>query len=109
MTITELRRRINVLRQEGLSYRNVADFYGVNPGIIHSIVNKEGYEPKDPEIRKRLSLPTIANNIFVVNGKIEEGAQSRGSRSCLICGRSFVPNSPKRKRCFSCVPFRSRK
>ena len=44
--------------QAGKTYQMLADEYGVNKAIVWRIAN-DSYEPKDPEIRKRLGLPLI--------------------------------------------------
>lgn len=58
MSISNLRAKIAEMRIDEKSYQYIGDKYGVNKGIIYRIHNSD-YEPKDPEIRKRLGLDDI--------------------------------------------------
>ena len=42
----------------GMSYQEMADFYGVSKAMIWRVAN-QGYEPKDDVIRERLGFPQI--------------------------------------------------
>jgi len=92
---------------EKYSYPKIAIVYKTNPAVIWRIVNSN-YEPKKPETRYNFGLPTSAF-VIPVSGEIEPGAMSLSNRICIKCGKPFIPNSPKREKCFICVLFRKRK
>jgi len=56
--LEKLQNMIKEKREQGKTWRDVADDYDVNVAVIWRIYN-ENYEPKNQEIRKRLGLPEI--------------------------------------------------
>ncbi len=48
--------RLNALHREYQSWRKVAAVYGISVGMAFRVA-KQGYEPKDPEIRRKLGFP----------------------------------------------------
>ena len=45
-------------RALGLTWREIADHYGVKPGTINAVYNR-GYIPKDNALRAKLKLPLV--------------------------------------------------
>lgn len=89
-----------------LSWRRIADMYGVSVGLIHAIA-KNGHVPKDEKVRKRLDLPPRIE-ITTIIGDIPDGTVSLGAMRCR-CGQWFISNHPRRRQCFICGPYRKRK
>lgn len=89
------------------SYAEIGKAYGVNKGIVWKIMKKE-YEPDTYEIRVAFGLP-VRVLVQTVNGYIEPGSISLGSKSCDRCGQPFISNAGKRQQCFLCVKPRDRK
>ena len=102
-------------RDAGESYHSIGQYYGVNKGIIWAILNSD-YEPQDNSTRRRLGLPVSPTvNFFkqdewewVRVGMKQVQLQALSVRECE-CGQYFIPNAPKRRKCFICTPYRSRK
>ena len=91
-----------------MSYQDIGDKYAVNKGVIWKII-EEGQEPKDPHIRAKLQLPTLAPVSFIETVNIQgKDVQAHTVARCN-CGQHFVPNTGKRDQCFTCEPFRRRK
>ena len=111
MFVSETARMKYLQTEKGYSYAQIADEYGVNKGIIWKILNEEGYEPQDPEIRRRLGFPQVAEVEFIdrvsLNGR-QVQIQAHSIKQCPNCGAWFIPNTAKRDQCFVCVPFRKR-
>ena len=78
--------------------------------ITHATVQRilDGREPKDPKIRMAIGLPAYQGVTVVTGDILPPGTQSIGALLCP-CGRWFIPNTGKRKRCFVCTPFRKRR
>ena len=89
------------------SYRLIGEAYGVNKGIVWKIVNSD-YEPQTYEIRAAFGLP-VRVMVQAVNGFIEPGSISLGSKVCSKCERPFISNTGKRKLCYRCLKPRDRK
>ena len=92
------------------SYEKIATAYGVNKGIVWKILNTD-YEPYTYEIRVAFGLP-VRVMVQTVNGYIEPGSISLGSKRCpnKKCNQqSYIPNAGKREQCFTCQPPRDRK
>lgn len=53
------RARIRLLHEELGTWDKVAAELDVSKGVAWRFANEEGYEPKDPAIRKKLGLPPI--------------------------------------------------
>jgi hypothetical protein len=81
---------------------NLEPYRGISPGSLCSIVH--GWEPKKPVIRARLGLPQPAS-VIVISGSVPAGSQVLSALQCP-CGRYFISNHPRRRRCFICSPFR---
>lgn len=89
------------------SWRNTAAPYGLHPSMARMIAN--GYIPGN-RIRKKLGLPE-QSKVVSLNGSIPDGSQSLGARQCPNekCNHQwFIPNSPRRRKCFLCSPYRSK-
>ena len=65
-----------------------------------------GYMPD--KWRPRLDLPP-KSKVIVVLGEVPSGSQCIGADICILCGRYFISNHPRRKRCFVCSPYGGRK
>ena len=92
---------------EDYSYENIGKAYGINKAIPWKIINKT-YEPKTYGIRIALGLP-VRVLVQTVNGYIEPGSISLGSKDCSQCGQPFISNAGKRKLCYRCLKPRDRK
>lgn len=91
-------------QQEG-TWRNVAKQYGLHPNMVRLIAY--GHRPGN-KIRKKLNLP-LKSEIESMDGNIPEGSLALGAIACRKCGQSFISNHPRRRKCFICSPYRSRK
>ena len=90
--------------KNGISWVSIGKQYNIFPSMARMIAM--GYNP-GKKIRCRLGLPPMST-VIIVTGTIPDGTQSLGALLCP-CGRWFIPNTGKRKRCFVCTPFRRRK
>jgi hypothetical protein len=79
------------------------NYTGIPAGTLCSIA-KTGEVPK--KWRKRLGMPVPAS-VTPVSGEIPEGSQALRADLCA-CGRYFISNHPRRRKCFVCSPFRKR-
>jgi hypothetical protein len=93
-----------VKHEQGESWRKIAMQHGLYPNMARLIA--QGHEPGN-RIRKKLNLP-LKSEVIPMEKKIPDGSLVLGSQVCE-CGQTFVSNHPKRRRCFLCTPFRSRK
>ena len=50
-------KRLTSLHRSYGSWREVAAQIGISPAMAWRLVNEPEYEPKDPEIRRKLGLP----------------------------------------------------
>lgn len=118
MTIDELRERILGIRGSNghakLSWAKVHRAIvpdtvraQVSVACVYRIAREPGYEPKDPEIREILGLDTDSPVMFV-DGRTRPRARALDAMQCG-CGEWFVSNHPRRRKCFTCSPFRGRK
>ncbi len=87
---------------KGVTYQHLADKYGVNKGTLSAIILRE-HEPKDPELRIKLGLPSVAE-VHAVSGTIAPGAVSVADKPCPTCHRTYIPNTGNRKWCQVCSP-----
>jgi hypothetical protein len=97
-----LQRFVWRLRLLNKSLRKIAeeDFKGqVNHATIQRIL--KGMFPADQITREKLGLQQIGS-IVVVNGIVPEGTQAIGANQCVNCDRWFIPNHPRRRKCFTC-------
>ena len=98
--------RLKVLHStSGLSWRSIAnldEYRGIPPGTLNRIA-KHGYIPYKWHYQFGLPgterITEIAGVIVVPLSQV--GASSR---ECT-CGQFFIPNHPKRRRCFTCRPI----
>jgi hypothetical protein len=88
------------------SWRLVGIQWGVTKPMAYRIA-VNGYEPKDITIRNIFGLP-IAATVISIDGLIQPGAQCPGTKQCA-CAQWFVPNTPRRIKCYTCSPRRTRK
>ena len=60
-------------------------------------------------IERLQGLPTIKEvNLQEIDGEIKDGSMAFSSKDCIQCGKPFVSNSGKRRKCPKCVPYRDR-
>jgi len=78
----------------------------VSPATLWKIAKEPGYEPKDELIREILGLDPESPVTFV-DGQHKPRAQALDVTPCE-CGRYFVSNHPRRRRCFVCSPYRGK-
>ena len=99
--------RLKELRgTSGLSWHKIAaldEFRPIPAGTLHKMVKTGRIGPK---WRGRLGLPEQAK-VESINGSIPDGSVSLGALLCG-CGRWFISNHPRRKRCFVCGPYRGK-
>lgn len=86
------------------SYDALVERYQVNKYYLWHIVTDDNYQPPI-KIASILGvvLPTV---VISIDGPIHPGAQCPGSKQCPIDARWFVPNTPRRKKCYTCSPRR---
>lgn len=93
----------------GKSYRQIAaEQY--NNHISHATIQRvhKGIEPQAPKIREVFGLPDYRQVVLVTPGRIPDGTQVIHARQCS-CGQWYVPNHPRRQKCFICSPYRGQK
>ena len=83
---------------------NLDQYTGIPPGTLCTYA-KTGYLPN--RYRQRLGLPVVAS-VAPVMEPIPNGAQALFAVRCE-CGRWYISNHPRRKRCFLCSPYRAAK
>lgn len=105
LTLAVLRHRLRADYQRIRNWRLVAEAYGVSKGLAYRIA-VEGYEPKSAALRRKLHLPLPTARVIPIDGAIPDGAQAPGAKWCVICGRSYISNHPRRRRCYDCSPPR---
>lgn len=103
------REKLNHLHIEmGFSWRKisrtVSEYRGISAPSLRRIAM--GIEP-GRKVRCALRLPAVSTVIVVGGASIPPGAQVVSAARCE-CGQWFVSNSPRRKRCFICSPFRGK-
>ena len=110
MPISEqvLQAKVYEMNASGNSHRTIAQVYGkpISYGDIGRII--KGVFPKRAEKRIALGLPPRFAVILIGEGTIPDGSQTIRALQCC-CGQWFVPNTAKRKKCFICTHFRTRK
>ena len=105
MNFETLQKNLTNLYVEKPSLRRIAneDFGGkVTHGMIQQCIN--GIEPKRNEIRMALGLTPYVEVVVMVDGTIPPGAQVLTATRCA-CGRWYVSNHPRRRKCFICGPY----
>lgn len=109
-TWDEALRDVRSLYDQKRSLRRIAkeDYRGE---ITHATVQRilEGAEPKDPKIRAAIGLPAYQQVVAVTGEAIPTGAQVISASYCKVCGRPFISNHPRRRKCFICGPYRKSK
>jgi hypothetical protein len=87
------------------TYDILSKRYRVNKFYLWKILNQEDYSPP-PSVCKILGIAVISE-VQVVSGSIPPGSQSLGASYCIRCGKPFIPNHPRRRKCFTCSPPRA--
>ena len=90
-----------------ITWRQIArldQYTGIPPGTLCTYA-KTGYLPN--RYRQRLGLPVVAS-VAPVMEPIPNGAQALFAVRCE-CGRWYISNHPRRKKCFVCSPYRATK
>ena len=77
----------------------------VTIGTVGRVI--QGIEPKTSQIREIFGLAP-ASMVIPVAGSVPDGTQVIAASRCS-CGRYFVPNHPRRQKCFICSPYRPHK
>lgn len=132
-TELQLSTRLDELTQHGLSLREIAK-YEFHGKVTHGTVQRalKGEFPKDRKLRRAMGLsdlvPTPACSqcgevhdvpwciyeaevemLKPINGHIPQGSQVYDYKICE-CGQPFVPNTPLRKKCYTCsVPVKMKR
>jgi len=89
------------------TYDELAEKYPVNRWHLWMLVTQDDYRPTN-EICDKLDIVRDVP-VTPVNGRpIPAGAQVLMAQFCE-CGRAFIPNTPKRKKCFICSKYRGKK
>lgn len=93
--------------QHNTSWEDVGRIYGVSAGLAYKIA-VQGYEPKSPELRRKLGFPIFTKVELITSTPCQDGTQILEVRECIHCEqhRPFVPNVPSRRRCYACSPKR---
>lgn len=104
-TLDHLRIDMQEIHARTQSWQKVGDCYGINKALARLIAN--GYEP-GRKARKILGLPAYAEVIVISGEELPAGAQVISASFCRACGRPFISNHPRRKKCFICGPYRKR-
>lgn len=76
----------------------------VSAATVWKIAMRPPYEPRNAAIRDALGLDPESAVTFV-DGRQKPRAQALDVSECE-CGRYFVSNHPRRRRCFICSPYR---
>ena len=108
-TFENLKDVVQCLYNEKSSLRRVAreGFGGcVSFGAVQRVL--AGHEPHDPEVRRAFGLADYHAIVIVGPGVVPPGTQVITAEQCS-CGAWFIPNHPRRRRCFVCSPYRGRK
>lgn len=105
-TLLALRNRSN--GHKHMTWQAIADHFGppVTKPVVWRLVNDPDYEPKDQRIRFALGL-SITAIVIPISGVIPEGTLCLNALQCG-CGQWYIPNHPRRRRCFVCSPARHR-
>lgn len=103
-TLPELRCTIQAMYAEVKSWQKVGEAYGINKAMARLIAN--GYQPGN-KVRKIFGLPPVHGCVVIAMGQeIPLDVQIIGFARVCKCGTWFIPNTPTRKKCFICSPFR---
>lgn len=105
------RKSLELLYKMNKSYRQTAHDFEMMRGVKlnHAMVRLiiKGYDP-GKKIRKLLNWQPMAE-VASVNGTIHQGAVSLGDRQCVACGRWYISNHPRRRKCFICSPYKGQR
>jgi len=88
------------------SWRLVAQKWRSTKGTVYRIAH--GYQPKTIKLLLHFDLPLPEARVIAVAGIVPDGTQTIGALRC-VCGDWFIPNHPRRRKCFVCSPYRKRK
>jgi hypothetical protein len=103
--LDEFRQKIKIEKRWD-TYDILARRYRVNKFYLWEIIHHDDYNPP-PTVYKILGIPVISE-VQVISGSIPPGSQSLGASYCIDCGKPFIPNHPRRKKCFVCSAYRKR-
>jgi len=98
-----LHREVKIDYKTLKSWRLVAQKWRLSKGTTYRIAHN--IEPKTLEIRLLLDLPLPEARVIAIAGIVPNGTQTIGALRC-ICGDWFIPNHPRRRKCFICSPYR---
>ena len=101
-TLDQIYAHIKTGLKSAKSYRTIGRELGVQPSMVRLL--EHGYQPGN-KVRRQLGLPPASEVVSVSGADIPSGTQVIGSRQCA-CGQWFVPNSPRRQRCYLCSPYK---
>jgi hypothetical protein len=100
-----LRDRLLERHSELDSWQLVADELELNKTTVWRVAN-QGWLPSDAVSLQKLGIAAQVGVLFMEGAIIEGGALvGQSSRTCE-CGVEFIPNHPRRRRCFYCSPIR---
>ena len=106
--ITALCEKLNFEHDEiGMSWNALSRSYDVSVGLLYNIA-KHGYNPGTKRVRDKLGLSTMVG-IVTLNGNVPDNTLVLGAQRCIKCGRPFISNHPRRRKCYICSPYRGRK
>jgi hypothetical protein len=105
-TEKEIQHVICEKRAAGMSLRKIAlDYPGLNYGDIQRAV--KGIFPHATIKRRIFELPDFAR-VLAINSEIPNGSQALEALYCVKCNQPFIPNTPRRRKCFLCSPCSKR-
>jgi len=82
------------------------DLEKISRSLVWKVANVPEYEPRDLDIRAALGLDQ-ESSVRYVDGRPRPRAQALDVMVCG-CGRHFVSNHPRRRKCFVCSPYRGK-
>lgn len=103
-TLSEFKRIIEAERKIH-TFNELSQKYGlVNVWYFWNLVHSPGYVPPDHVLAK-WNIKTFVS-VQIVGGQVVEGAELISVVGKCNCGQAYISNHPKRKRCFTCSPYR---
>jgi hypothetical protein len=104
-TIEQVRSDISASYEALHNWRKVAAIYHLQPSIAR-LVAVTSYQPG----RKVAAILGVAPRknvkLEVIVGTVPDGTQVIAASKCVQCGRWYISNSPRRKKCFMCSHYR---
>ena len=85
-----------------MSWRQIAKvdpYSGIPPGTLATML-KDSYIPNKWRSQLGLDVDTPITPI----GKVAPRSQALESLVCVVCARPFIPNHPRRRKCYLCSP-----